>query len=74
MLVYSLCLPGEGAEMKPVSTTATRMLWSSFLIVVGWMCRRMADMMVVDGYQKAGYAYVMLDDCWSSLNRTNEGR
>jgi hypothetical protein len=59
--------------MEPISTTATR-VWSSFLIVVGWMCRRMADMMVVEGYQKAGYAYVMLDDCWSSLNRTNEGR
>lgn len=36
--------------------------------------RRMADMMVVEGYQRAGYLYVMLDDCWSSLNRTKEGR
>jgi hypothetical protein len=51
--------------MEQISTTAKRVLCSSFLIVVGWMSRRMADMMVVEGYQKAGYAYVMLDDCWS---------
>ena len=34
----------------------------------------MADLMVTEGYQRAGYIYVMLDDCWSSLNRTQDGR
>jgi hypothetical protein len=38
------------------------------------MCRIMADLMVTEGYQRVGYNYLMLDDCWSSLNRTKEGR
>jgi Alpha galactosidase A len=34
----------------------------------------MADLMVSEGYLLAGYNYIMLDDCWSSLNRTKDGR
>ena len=36
--------------------------------------REMADMMVLDGWLEAGYTYIMMDDCWPSKNRTEEGR
>ena len=31
----------------------------------------MADRMVADGYHKAGYEYVNIDDCWSEYQRDN---
>ena len=34
----------------------------------------MADCLVADGYREAGYVYVNIDDCWSSLQRDSEGR
>ena len=33
-----------------------------------------ADLMMSEGYQRAGYEYLMLDDCWSSTTRTKDGR
>ena len=30
--------------------------------------------MMSEGYQRAGYEYLMLDDCWSSTTRTKDGR
>ncbi|PFX17508.1 Alpha-N-acetylgalactosaminidase [Stylophora pistillata] len=34
---------------------------------------QMADRIAEDGFQKAGYKYVCIDDCWASYNRTLEG-
>ncbi|KAM8848622.1 alpha-galactosidase A isoform 2-T2 [Synchiropus picturatus] len=34
---------------------------------------RMADVMVTDGWKEAGYQYVCIDDCWSSLQRDVRG-
>ncbi|KAK7475299.1 hypothetical protein BaRGS_00033446 [Batillaria attramentaria] len=34
----------------------------------------MADRLVADGYRDAGYTYVNVDDCWSSLERDSNGR
>ena len=33
----------------------------------------MADMMVTGGWRQAGYEYLMMDDCWSSHSRTDQG-
>lgn len=29
----------------------------------------MADILVMGGYRDAGYEYVMIDDCWSMIDR-----
>lgn len=34
----------------------------------------MADKMVSDGYLKAGYEYIIVDDCWSAMERDEEDR
>jgi hypothetical protein len=31
--------------------------------------REMADMMVVGGYQAAGYNTIIVDDCWPAMER-----
>ena len=33
----------------------------------------MADMMVTGGWRQAGYEYLMMDDCWSSHSRNDQG-
>ncbi|XP_077558632.1 alpha-N-acetylgalactosaminidase-like [Haemaphysalis longicornis] len=33
----------------------------------------MADRMSADGFLKAGYDYLVLDDCWSALSRDSQG-
>ncbi len=33
-----------------------------------------ADRLIEDGYYKAGYEYVIIDDCWSERKRDPEGR
>ena len=30
---------------------------------------RITDALVSDGYKEAGYEYVVIDDCWSELDR-----
>ncbi|XP_066933361.1 alpha-N-acetylgalactosaminidase-like [Clytia hemisphaerica] len=35
--------------------------------------RRTADIMEADGYLKAGYSYVNIDDCWPEHARTEDG-
>lgn len=34
----------------------------------------MADRMAAEGYREAGYEYVIIDDCWSSKERDENGR
>ncbi|KAM6953142.1 alpha-galactosidase A [Aplochiton taeniatus] len=34
---------------------------------------QMADVMVKEGWKEAGYEYVCIDDCWSSLQRSAKG-
>ena len=34
----------------------------------------MADHMAADGYAKAGYKYIIIDDCWLAKNRTVDGK
>jgi len=34
----------------------------------------MADAMAYGGYRDAGYKYVCIDDCWSAMSRTKDGR
>lgn len=31
------------------------------------------DAIVRDGYKDAGYKYVVIDDCWSEMERSDEG-
>ncbi len=38
------------------------------------MIREMADAMVELGYRDAGYEYLVIDDCWSELQRDDSGR
>ncbi|XP_074629049.1 alpha-N-acetylgalactosaminidase-like [Acropora palmata] len=34
----------------------------------------MADAMVYGGFREAGYQYVCIDDCWTAMDRTKDGR
>ncbi|KAI5642971.1 alpha galactosidase A domain-containing protein [Phthorimaea operculella] len=38
------------------------------------LIKRTADKMVADGYLDAGYEYIVIDDCWSELKRSHDGR
>lgn len=33
-----------------------------------------ADLLVSEGYDKVGYKYVVIDDCWMTHNRTVDGK
>jgi len=33
-----------------------------------------ADLLVSEGYDKVGYKYVIIDDCWMTHNRTADGK
>lgn len=33
-----------------------------------------ADLLVSEGYDKVGYNYVVIDDCWMQNNRTADGK
>jgi len=33
-----------------------------------------ADLLVSEGYDKVGYKYVVIDDCWMTHNRTADGK
>ena len=33
---------------------------------------RITDALVSDGYKEAGYEYVIIDDCWSEMERDNK--
>ncbi|KPJ13530.1 Alpha-N-acetylgalactosaminidase [Papilio machaon] len=33
-----------------------------------------ADSFYNDGYQEAGYEYIVIDDCWSERERSSDGR
>ncbi|XP_025205881.1 alpha-N-acetylgalactosaminidase-like [Melanaphis sacchari] len=35
---------------------------------------RTADLLVSEGYDKVGYKYVVIDDCWMTHNRTTDGK
>ena len=35
---------------------------------------QMADVMVSEGYRDAGYEYLVIDDCWSEMERDENGR
>src|SRR5882762_3290794 len=74
--VYSL---DNGLALKPPMGWLS---WTRFLCNVD--CKKyphncineqlykdMADRMVADGYLKAGYEYVNIDDCWSEFERDN---
>jgi hypothetical protein len=36
--------------------------------------RRTADLLVSEGYAAVGYEYIIIDDCWLSLERDSDGR
>jgi alpha-galactosidase len=36
--------------------------------------RSMADHLAADGYLEAGYEYLIIDDCWASKERDDQGR
>ena len=38
------------------------------------LIRQMADVMVSEGYRDAGYEYLVIDDCWSEMERGADGR
>ncbi|XP_022920563.2 alpha-N-acetylgalactosaminidase-like isoform X1 [Onthophagus taurus] len=38
------------------------------------LIKRQAELMVQDGYLDAGYEYIIIDDCWSSKERDENGR
>lgn len=33
-----------------------------------------ADLLVSEGYDKVGYKYIVIDDCWMTYNRTDDGK
>jgi len=33
-----------------------------------------ADLLVSEGYNRVGYEYVVIDDCWMAHNRTADGK
>lgn len=33
-----------------------------------------ADLLISEGYDKVGYKYVVIDDCWMTQNRTADGK
>ena len=35
--------------------------------------RRMADLMVSEGYRDLGFQYVNIDDCWPAMERAKNG-
>ena len=35
--------------------------------------RRMADLLVSEGYKDLGYHYVNIDDCWPATQRAQDG-
>ncbi|XP_077518805.1 alpha-galactosidase A-like [Amblyomma americanum] len=37
------------------------------------LVKDMADRMLMDGYSQAGYEYLIVDDCWSSMSRDTSG-
>lgn len=37
------------------------------------LIKRTVDAIVRDGYKDAGYEYVIIDDCWSEMERSSEG-
>lgn len=36
------------------------------------LIKRTADAMALDGYRDAGYEYIVIDDCWSEMDRDTE--
>jgi len=36
--------------------------------------KRMADILVGEGYRDAGYEYIAVDDCWMERERDAQGR
>ncbi|KAK3733255.1 hypothetical protein QZH41_011098, partial [Actinostola sp. cb2023] len=36
--------------------------------------KEMADRLASDGFKEAGYEYICIDDCWSAMNRTDDGK
>ncbi|XP_025830203.1 alpha-N-acetylgalactosaminidase isoform X2 [Agrilus planipennis] len=38
------------------------------------LIKRQADLMVSEGYLKAGYEYIVVDDCWMDKERDSDGR
>ena len=34
----------------------------------------MADRLVEDGWKELGYEYVIIDDCWMSMQRDDKGK
>jgi len=49
-------------------------------MMIGTVCcreelyKRMADILVAEGYRDAGYEYVAIDDCWMERSRDARGR
>lgn len=35
--------------------------------------KKMADLMVSEGYRDAGYTYLCIDDCWAAMEREPNG-
>ena len=59
------------AQLPPMGWNS----WNTF----GWQINEklifeMADLMASQGYRKAGYEYLVIDDCWSLRERGKDGR
>jgi len=50
-----------------------------YMLMITMFCRedlykRMADILVAEGYKDAGYEYISVDDCWMERKRDARGR
>lgn len=49
--------------------------WNTFTWDINeTLIRDVADKIISDGYKDAGYEYVVIDDCWSLKERSNDGK
>jgi alpha-galactosidase len=77
-IVLLICIVSPAAAQKFTGLAETPpMGWNSWNTFAGnineQLIREMADAIAESGMQAAGYEYVVLDDCWSAMERDAEG-
>ncbi|KAK4884300.1 hypothetical protein RN001_000571 [Aquatica leii] len=81
-LVYNVQALDNGVALRPPMGW---MSWQRFRCIIDCnlypddcisdsLFRQMADRMSEDGYLEAGYEYLIIDDCWLTMERDEEGK
>ena len=75
-LVMSLALPAFAQKFEGLAPTPP-MGWNSWNTFAGnineELIKGVADALIASGMQKAGYTYIVIDDCWESMERDKQG-